>query len=439
MGYNSLPEEGIEALTEHALGNYLPFNGGFKQHYQIRNFGRRKKPKGKTRFYAVEYVPFGINLEKSPVYLDKDTFKIFNETEDYTHNPYQKEDDEYYAENPERRQRYEKLRFELNKQRFYKWGKEKGFDFYGYKKELKEMIPEEIQKLRAKPYKEMKKKDWKELKRLEDIHYAKDPLLYNRHTYMYPTQSFFKIGLTNTTAEKRGYFGFDKEDKKKYPNPYKTIFIDKDLTYLYKKVHPADLETFIYFHLFYKYWKDKLFYFSPNKINLTPNPEHQQLKFFGYTESFLFENVEDKLKIINDAFELLESLTKGKINTMIQNMINYERVWNRARLQKLFIMDQFNLDNGNSYQYDPDDPNYKFDNWVFTDRIGYSFFEKIGFWDKYIPRDINNRKHIDDKKIAELFDNKAEEFTLPNVKHYPEISNLETLIDYSTGKYNKTK
>ena len=39
-------------------------------------------------------------------------------------------------------------------------------------------------------------------------------------------------------------------------------------------------------------------------------------------------------------------------------------------------MDQFNLDNGNSYQYDPDDPNYKFDNWVFTDRIGYSFSKK---------------------------------------------------------------
>ena len=41
MGYNSLPEEGIEALTEHALGNYLPFNGGFRQHYQIRNFGKK--------------------------------------------------------------------------------------------------------------------------------------------------------------------------------------------------------------------------------------------------------------------------------------------------------------------------------------------------------------------------------------------------------------
>ena len=38
MGYNSLPEKEIEALTENALVNYLPFNGRFRQHYQIRNF-----------------------------------------------------------------------------------------------------------------------------------------------------------------------------------------------------------------------------------------------------------------------------------------------------------------------------------------------------------------------------------------------------------------
>ena len=76
MGYNSLPEEGIEALTEHSLGNYLPFNGGFRQHYQIRNYGRKNKPKGEVKFYAVEYVPL-ITVEKSPIYLDdKKTFLV---------------------------------------------------------------------------------------------------------------------------------------------------------------------------------------------------------------------------------------------------------------------------------------------------------------------------------------------------------------------------
>ena len=112
---------------------------------------------------------------------------------------------------------------------------------------------------------------------------------------------------------------------------------------------------------------------------------------------------------------------------MIENMINYERVWNRACLQKDFIMSIFNFNENSSEG---------FDNWVFNDRTGYSFFEKIGFWDKYIPKNANNRKEIDDKKIAELFDKKAEEFTLPNVKHYPEISNLKPIKDYSTGKYN---
>ena len=81
MGYNSLPEEGIEALTEHALGNYLPFNGGFRQHYQIRNFGRNKKPKGKVRFYAVEYRPPSLPLERSPIYLDNETtFNVFDQS-----------------------------------------------------------------------------------------------------------------------------------------------------------------------------------------------------------------------------------------------------------------------------------------------------------------------------------------------------------------------
>ena len=36
MGYYDLPEEGLEAIKENALSNYLPFNGGLRQHYQIR-------------------------------------------------------------------------------------------------------------------------------------------------------------------------------------------------------------------------------------------------------------------------------------------------------------------------------------------------------------------------------------------------------------------
>ncbi len=395
MGYNSLPEEGIEALTEHALGNYLPINGGFRQHYQIRNFGRRKKPKGKTRFYAVEYVPFGINLEKSPIYLNNEKkFNEFNEKKDYTFFPKDEGDDElgidFMKEWNETVDYYDKIHF-------YGWGIKRGFEFYGWKR---------TPNFNAKSYDDYYEK-------LEELQ-KKDPLVYNTLAFDYPTQSFFKIGLTNTTAEKRGYLAFDKEDKKKYPNPYKTIYIEKDLTDLSKKIHPADVEVFIYFHLFYKYWKDKLFYFSPNKINLVdPIPSHQQLKFFGYTESFLFENVEDKLKIINDAFELLESLTKGKINTMLQNMINYNRIWNSTCLRKNFFISPYDFDN---WCLDEVEPSI-FQRSKFGD--GYTFLTKIGFFDKWFPE--NN------SQMKDLFDKKAEEFILPNTKHYPEIPNLKTL------------
>ena len=81
MGYYDLPEEGLEAIKEHALSNYLPFNGGLRQHYQIRNFGRNKKPKGKVRFYAVEYRPPSLPLERSPIYLDNETtFNVFDQS-----------------------------------------------------------------------------------------------------------------------------------------------------------------------------------------------------------------------------------------------------------------------------------------------------------------------------------------------------------------------
>ena len=379
--YPLLPEEGKEALKEHALGNYLPLTGGLYQNYGIRNFGIKKKPKKGVKFYAVEYRPHRIWLHKSPIYFDSEKrLKEF----------------------------YRNIR-DNSQNNFYKWGTERGFEFSGYKT-MKDT--EEMKKIKAK---KITKKAWYELHRLTEIEFKKDPSLNQTLPYDYPTQSFFKIGLTSETAKKRGYAFFDKEDKKKYPNPYKTIFIEKDLTYLSKKVHPADIEGFIYFYLFYKYWKDKLFYFSPSKINLMPEPRHQKIQFNGYSESFLFENVEDKLKIINEAFELLESLTKFKISWKIRYMINFSNAWQLAGLQKKgffwYSSDHINFDNW----WFSNDSNVLKNNNKFKD--GHDFFEKIGFWDKWIPDDVN--------QLKDLFDKKAEEFTLPNVKHYPEISNLK--------------
>ena len=408
MGYYDLPEEGLEAIKEHALSNYLPFNGGFRQHYQIRNFGRNKKPKGKVRFYAVEYRPPNIELKKAPIFLENK--KTFNEF-DQSLREKDKRKSDIWKDDPEKQRIMDEIDDHWDRIKFYNWGTERGFDFYGY---TKWKDSKELQKIKAIPYKKMKEKDWEERKRLEDIEYKKDISLHHTLSYDYPTQSFFKIGLSKTKAETRGYFGYSKEAKKKYPNPYKTIFIDRDLTDLYKKVHPADLEGFIYFHLFYKYWKDKLFYFSANKINICPNPSHQQIKFFGYTECFLFENVEDKLKIINNAFDLIKKLTRRQISEMVNKMINFDYWWNEIYKMKTRFPYEFNFDEGttNNISFYGD-----------RSRTYGGYLAEIGFYEKWIPKDNDH--------IKQLFDKKAEEFILPNSKHLPEIPDLEYFFDYS--------
>ena len=405
MGYYDLPEEGLEAIKEHALSNYLPFNGGFKQHYQIRNFGANKKPKGKVRFYAVEYRPDPIKFEKSPIHLDsKTTFNKFDQS-------IRKKDHSPSFSDPENNRKWNEIGDYYHKTKFYKWGTERGFDFYGY---TKWKDSEELKKIKAIPYKKMKKKDYEEQKRLTNIEYKKDLSLHKTLAYDYPPQSFFKIGLSKTKAKTRGYFGYSSQAKKDFPNPYKTIFIDRDLTDLYQKVHPADLEGFIYFHLFYKYWKDKLFYFSANKINLTPKPSHQQIKFFGYTECFLFENVEDKLKIINSAFDLIEQLTKRQITAMVKKMINFDMWWNKIQRLKFHFPYDFNFDEGTTQDLA---------RYGDRSRTYGGYLAEIGFYEKWIPKDNDH--------IKQLFDKKAEEFILPNSKHLPDVPDLEYFYDYS--------
>ena len=375
--YKSLSKEALDALTEHSLENYLPFNGGLLQTYQLQNYGKKREPKEGIKFYAVEYEP-DLTVKQSPIYFEKESqFKEFNEFD-----PAQdlRKKDEFSMN-------LDKMIKELmnSKNQYFKWGKEKGFKFYGYKK--------------TKQYKKGEFSYEQDIKRSEE-----DPTIVPIHHIDYPNQSFFKIGLTNTTAKKRGLFFESKQNS----NPYKKILIERDLTYLYKKIHPADVEVFIYFSLFYKYWKERLFFYSPNKINIHVTPHHQSLFFTGYTESFLYENVEEKLKVINEAFEKLEKFSYDQITMELNTMITFDSHWDRACFHKRMLFDKFNFDKGISY---------KSVNFEIPKTFEKQFFKKIGFWDKWYSGNEN--------QLKELFDKKAEEFRLINIKYYPEISDLE--------------
>ena len=368
--YKSLSKEALDALIEHSLGNYLPFNGGLLQKYQLQNYGKRKEPKKGIKFYAVEYEP-ELKIKQSPIpFTNEVQFKEFNE---FNESPYEEEEGAFEEE----------LRKRImgalnNNKQYFKWGISKGFKFHGYKK--------------SKYYRHDENVDYEIHKKRDE----EDPTIIPEHFIDYPKQSFFKIGLTNTTAKKRGLFYKSKQSS----NPYKKILIEKDLTYLYKKINPADVEVFIYFSLFYKYWKEKLYFYSLNKINIHVTPHHQSLFFTGHTESFLYENVEEKLNVINEAFEKLEKFTYDQITIELRTMISFNLHWDRVCFHKRRLFDKFNFDKGISY---------KPTNYEIPKSFEKQFLKKIGFWDKWYSGNDNHLKA--------LFDKRVEEFTLPNSKH----------------------
>ena len=89
-----LPEM-LDAIKEHSLGNYLPFDGGLWQNFQPRNY--KLKPNKRAKFYVVEYHP-DIKIWQSPkLHTEESFYKDRSETDWYN---------------------------------FYRWGTERGMKFY---------------------------------------------------------------------------------------------------------------------------------------------------------------------------------------------------------------------------------------------------------------------------------------------------------------------
>ena len=86
----------------------------------------------------------------------------------------------YSFSDPEHNRRLAEIDDYSAKIKCYKWGTERGFDFYGY---TKWKDSKELQKLKAIPYKKMKKKDWEEQTRLRKIEFDKDITLYKTLGY----------------------------------------------------------------------------------------------------------------------------------------------------------------------------------------------------------------------------------------------------------------
>tara|TARA_B100000886_G_scaffold220174_1_gene152940 strand:+ start:624 stop:1316 length:693 start_codon:yes stop_codon:yes gene_type:complete len=222
--FEDLPEEGIEPLKEHALNFYLPFDGGV-------DFGARGQDNKKDlryKLYAVEFQPDCTSRE-APVKLNS-----FDEIEKFSR--------EYGGE-------WE------DKISLIKWGLERGFNFYG----------QEIWDEYEFPYEERVKIKMTQPNKMPSVD---RPL---------KTESFFKVGLT-----------LQKSAKRRGGGKYKNILFEKDLAELQKKISAGEIETFIYCRIFFKYWKDKVYFASQKDISLTFQADrHHHLGFQGCSEAFL--------------------------------------------------------------------------------------------------------------------------------------------------------
>ena len=202
------------------------------------------------------------------------------------------------------------------------------------------------------------------------------------------TQSIFKVGLTNVKTKMRG------------GKRYKKIIIEKDITDL--EIEPKDYETYIYAMLFYKYWKDKTFFKS---FYLIDDGKHQELQFDGKTESFLFENVEDKLEIVREAMDRLENSPVDEIMQEVYKFMRLDFFWNRINVYKSFYTCSWfaNIEtfkSGGAFES-------SYSNSI---SLKCPFLIDIGFKDKWL--------RYKDDCIKDLFDKTAEEMILPNSKHW---------------------
>ena len=342
--FKDLPEEGIEPLKEHALNFYLPFDGGVG----FGAKGQDKKNDPRYKLYAVEFQP-NCTSREAPVKLNS-----FDEIEKYL-----------------------KIRgdWEDNKS-LIEWGLKRGFSFYGHEVWDESLFTyEEVVNIRmTQPNKNTS---------------IDRPL---------KTESFFKIGLT-----------LQKSAKRRGGGKYKNILFEKDLAELQKKINADEIETFIYFRIFFKYWKDKVYFASQKDIGLTFQADmHHHLGFPGCSEAFLYDDHQEKLKIVQESINLLEELSTEEIKTTLEKYMNFRFIWCRIQCYKQLAFLDFTFNPEQPYLYDY--PKMWHIHWYEEWSMDCPFLKKIGFKDLWRPEDGG--------KLIEVFDKKAEELILPNTKNY---------------------
>lgn len=348
-----LQQEDWDALAEHALLPYLPFLGGVAVNARFNYSGPRAK---KVNFYIVKYEP-------ELFYRAGDS--CLNTAQDFL---------SYRSKFPR-----EKIEYPDD---------EEDASDVGRDSEL----------VKAKCCEEWSSKGFE----IEGI-------LLSQKSLSLGIKSFLKTGLTSSSAKARG------------DQAYTKIFFEGEILdphHSFTKppsTRAAAIEKLVQLKLFYRFWKDQTWLFSPKRVLYEPDSNdfsHMDLiaSPVGFAETLVWKDIDQKVSCAIEVFKHLNGLSNRDLGAAYREVYWFNHAWRWVaqikQRQYVFLRE---------FHFWPDFYQEQFDkvrqmrNWGLSmpNTKELNFLRKIGFQSKWLPVDAD-----DLKRIYEL---SAEQFTLPGV------------------------
>ena len=203
--------------------------------------------------------------------------------------------------------------------------------------------------------------------------------------------SFFKTGLTNTSAKARGN------------GKYKQIFIEEEISLENKHIEESisqyvmSIELLVRYRLFLNFWKERLWFYSPKRLligkELPPfnsNCYHSYCYFekAGIKESWLFKDLEEKIQLTKETLDWAQSLNPKDLYYSIIELRALLEYWWRINDYKRSIFRSYKVQGNDKF----------FANWIEDKRNGGGmsiaiddpWFEEIGFNKKWASNNVDH-------------------------------------------------
>ena len=222
-------------------------------------------------------------------------------------------------------------------------------------------------------------------------------------------KEFFKTGLTSSSAKKRG------------GDAYAHTFFEEEIAdphHLFSRpraTRAAVIEKLIQLKLFYKFWKDQAWLYSPKRVMYDPDSsEFSHLKCIsdspGFTESLVWKNVDQKVSSAIEAFRFLNALSNRDLSAVFREVDSFNHAWRwvaQIKQRQYVYIREFlfwpNLDR------DHFDKVRQMRGWGLSSPSTkeLNFLRGKGFQSRWLPVEADD--------LNRIYELSAEQFTLPGV------------------------